>query len=328
MNIRRAFPSESDQLSAIALASKGHWGYSPQQLGAWQRDLQITSESIAAQPTFVAVSDDNELLGVVQIGCDALPWRIEHLWVRPASAGSGVGSRLVHHALAHARAHGQHELHVDADPHAEAFYLHLGARRIGTVAAPVEGEPARVRPQLVIGAGEDRRAEAMQTLAVGDLRLEPLVVAHAEEMYAVLSDPSLYRHLDYPPPPSLEHLRDVYARVEGRLSPDGTQRWLNWVVRPSGAAAVGYVQLTVEAQAAWVGFVFSSRHWGRGNASQATRAMMEHAAAAYGVTRFLATVEVDNERSIRLLGRLGFRSATPQERDGHDLTATERLFVA
>ena len=167
----------------------------------------------------------------------------------------------------------------------------------------------------------------MQTLATGELCLEPLTVAHAEEMFAVLSEPELYRYLDYPPPPSLEHLRGVYARVEGRTSPDGKQLWLNWIAKPPGQAAVGYVQLTVESRIAWVGFVFSSKHWGRGFASQATLAVLEHAASAYAITQFLATVEAENQRSVRLLGRLGFRTATQQELQAQELSATERLFV-
>jgi hypothetical protein len=39
---------------------------------------------------------------------------------------------------------------IDADPHAEAFYRACGALRIGGVAAPIDGQPQRVRPQLVL----------------------------------------------------------------------------------------------------------------------------------------------------------------------------------
>jgi hypothetical protein len=39
-------------------------------------------------------------------------------------------------------------LRVDADPHAERFYLACGAVSIGTVAAPIAGQPDRVRPQF------------------------------------------------------------------------------------------------------------------------------------------------------------------------------------
>ena len=168
----------------------------------------------------------------------------------------------------------------------------------------------------------------MRALATAELVLEPLVVAHAQEMFEVLSEPELYRYLDYPAPPSLEHLRSVYARVEGCKSPDGSQLWLNWVVRRPGEAPMGYVQATVASrQAAWIGFVFSSRHWGRGYATQAARAVLEHLASAYGVVRFLASVEAENQRSMRLLGRLGFHEATQEELQGHELSASERLFV-
>ena len=168
----------------------------------------------------------------------------------------------------------------------------------------------------------------MRALATSDLVLEPLAVGHAEAMFDLLVDPALYAYLDYPPPPSLEHLRGLYARLQTRKSPDGRQRWLNWVVRPPGQPPLGYVQATVTAKKeAWVAYVFSSRHRGHGHATQATRAVIEHLAAGCGVTRYLATVEAQNQRSIRLLARLGFHAATEPELEGHELSPTERLFV-
>lgn len=168
----------------------------------------------------------------------------------------------------------------------------------------------------------------MQALAAGELVLEPLLARHAEAMFEVLSDPALYSHLDYPPPPSVEHLRSVYAGLEGRKSPDGRELWLNWVVCPKGQSPIGYVQATVLPDGtAWVAYVFSSKHWGRGYATRATQALVDHLASAYGVTRYLATVEAANERSIRLLERLGFRPASPQEAERHKLSPTERLFA-
>ena len=168
----------------------------------------------------------------------------------------------------------------------------------------------------------------MQALATAELVLEPLVAAHADTMFELLNDPELYRYLDHPPPPSVEHLRSVYASVETRLAPDGSQVWLNWVVRRPGLPPVGYVQATVMLDhTAWVGYVFSARHRGRGYATQAVQAMLEHVASAYGVSRFLASVEAANQSSIRLLGRLCFREAGRLELTAHELSPTERLFV-
>lgn len=35
-----------------------------------------------------------------------------------------------------------------SDPFAEAFYLRLGARRVGSVPAPMPGAPERLLPEL------------------------------------------------------------------------------------------------------------------------------------------------------------------------------------
>ena len=44
-------------------------------------------------------------------------------------------------------------LTIDADPNAELFYLAYGAIRTGTIAAPIEGVPDRVRSQLHFRVG-------------------------------------------------------------------------------------------------------------------------------------------------------------------------------
>ncbi len=168
----------------------------------------------------------------------------------------------------------------------------------------------------------------MRALQTNGLVLEPLTVGHAPAMFEILSDPELYRHLDDAPPAGLEPLRQRYARLESRASPDGKQGWLNWVLREPGGPLLGYVQATVLGNgSAWVAYLLDRRHWGRGHAARATAAMIEHLEAAYGVTRELAVVEVDNVRSIRLLGQLGFAAAPVAELARHELSATERLFV-
>lgn len=169
----------------------------------------------------------------------------------------------------------------------------------------------------------------MQALATAALTLEPLTAGHAEAMFTILREPALHRHLEQPPPACVEQLRADYARLETRRSPSGQQLWLNWIVRPHGQAPIGYVQATVVPvrRLAWIGYVLSRPHWGRGHATEATRAMIEHLVEAHGVERFLATVEVRNRRSVRVLERLGFRPATSPELEGHALSPTERLFV-
>jgi [ribosomal protein S5]-alanine N-acetyltransferase len=152
----------------------------------------------------------------------------------------------------------------------------------------------------------------LRVLAAEGLTLEPQVAAHAEEMFAVLSDPALYEH-ENEPPASLEWLRTRFAKLESRRSADGSEQWLNWVIRLPSREAVGYVQASVypDARAA-IAYVLGSQHWGRGIASRAVRAMLDELVAQYGVGTFTAELKRENHRSMRLLERLGFQTAPPE----------------
>ncbi len=145
------------------MRAKAMWGYAPKLLSAWAADLRIAADSIASQPSFVA-ADHNGIVGVVQLDAQVCPWQVKHLWVEPSAARRGIGRALVQHAAGHAASHGQKELCIDADPNAEQFYLRIGARRVGVVPAPIEGEPDRQRPQLMLRTEHpsEERAESMQ----------------------------------------------------------------------------------------------------------------------------------------------------------------------
>ncbi len=167
----------------------------------------------------------------------------------------------------------------------------------------------------------------MRELRAGDLLLAPLRAEDAEALYAVLRDPTLYGHLDDPPPPSVEHLRAVYERLEQRKSPDGSEDWLNWTVRLTDGAVAGFVQATVKPnRTAWIAYVIGTAHQRRGIATRAMHAVLDHLAVEYGAKRFLASTEADNQASIGVLRRLGFHDATPEMARRHTLAATERLF--
>ena len=86
----------------------------------------------------------------------------------------------------------------------------------------------------------------MRTVLTPRLCLEPQIAAHADEMFAVLSDPAIYE-FENAPPASVEWLRQRFTRLETRRSADGSEHWLNWVVRLPSSGLVGYVQATVSA---------------------------------------------------------------------------------
>ena len=140
--------------------------------------------------------------------------------------------------------------------------------------------------------------------------LEPQVAAHAEAMFAVLSDPAIYEY-ENAPPASLEWLRTRFAKLETRHSADGQERWLNWVICLPGHHLIGYVQATVRADnSALIAYELASAFWGKGLSHEAVSAMIEELATQYGTQALWAVFKRENRRSIRLLTRLGFALTT------------------
>ena len=155
----------------------------------------------------------------------------------------------------------------------------------------------------------------MRSIATDDLRLEPQLAAHAEEMFVVLGDPAIYQYENVPPE-SLVWLRNRFARLESRQSADGSEAWLNWVIVLPGGELIGYLQASVYADGrAAIAYVLNSAYWGRGLARRAVRAMIVELTNHYAAKRFSAVLKRENFRSSRLLERLGFTLATAQEAD-------------
>jgi RimJ/RimL family protein N-acetyltransferase len=154
----------------------------------------------------------------------------------------------------------------------------------------------------------------IRALQTPRLVLEPQTAAHAEEMYTVLTDPAIYE-FENEPPASVDALRARYRKLESGRSPDGTQLWLNWVVRLRGDGnAIGYVQATVLADAqALIAYEFGSAWWGRGLAHEATDAAVRELHDTFGVATVGAVFKRANDRSRKLLNRLGMRETNAGE---------------
>ena len=167
----------------------------------------------------------------------------------------------------------------------------------------------------------------MRTLRTPRLTLEPQVAAHAEEMFVVLRDPAIYE-FENDPPGSVEWLHQRFTKLETRCSPEGSEHWLNWVIRLPSAGLAGYVQATVSAgKNAAIAYEMSSRFWGNGFASEAVRGMIGELVAHYGVATLSAVLKRENHRSLRLLERLGFSPASEEQRLRAGVEAAEMLMV-
>jgi GNAT superfamily N-acetyltransferase len=143
--VRVAKPTDATRISEVALRSKAHWGYDEQFMDACRDDLTVHPEECDGERVVVALQDD-EIIGYYHLTGTPPAGELADLFVDPSAIGSGIGGLLYRDATTRARRLGFCELTLDSDPHAEDFYLHMGAVRIGMV--PSTAIPGRSLPRL------------------------------------------------------------------------------------------------------------------------------------------------------------------------------------
>ena len=139
------------------------------------------------------------------------------------------------------------------------------------------------------------------------LVLRPPERDDAQALFSIFSDPEVMRYWSTPPWQSLDDAttcieRDRAAQVDGSS--------LRLLLEPAaGGPVVGAISLLgfVEAsRRAEVGYILSRAAWGRGLIHEALGALLEHAFAKLSLRRIEADIDPRNERSARVLERLGF----------------------
>ncbi len=133
--LRPARPEEAGEVSALALRSKGHWGYSSEFLDACGAELTYAEADLRTGSCGPCSSTQG--------------------------AGTGLGGLLLRDALTWASERGFTSLVLDADPGAEGFYAHSGARRVGEVASG--SIPGRLLPRMefTLAPSPDRPPERL-----------------------------------------------------------------------------------------------------------------------------------------------------------------------
>jgi GNAT superfamily N-acetyltransferase len=138
IEIVQAELDDHTELTEIALASKGYWGYPDAWMASWKDELQITPDKIESSLVYKAVEQGQVAGFYVLAGAGDIKM-IDHLWVKPDYIGHGIGRELWMHALAQAAAQAARQVEVVSDPNALGFYLKMGAYQVGTIPSSILG---------------------------------------------------------------------------------------------------------------------------------------------------------------------------------------------
>lgn len=146
-----------------------------------------------------------------------------------------------------------------------------------------------------------------------------------EEMSAIYGDDEVMRYVWF----GTLDLGATTARLERHTREQLERGFATWAVveresgRVVGDAGLDVWQPTGEPE---LGYTLARSSWGHGYATEAARACLDAAFAHLGAQRVVATVEEGNDRSLRVVDRLGMRRVDTVEIQGrvHGLFARER----
>ena len=130
---------------------------------------------------------------------------------------------------------------------------------------------------------------------------------HAKCVHPIVQDPTLYTFIP-DEPPSLPQLQERYRFWQSRISPDGMEYWLNYVLFLSTTdECVGTLQAGVNltTREASVAYMITTSCQKRGLGTEALSALINHLQTDYDVRVIKAWIDVRNRASIRLVERLG-----------------------
>jgi RimJ/RimL family protein N-acetyltransferase len=136
------------------------------------------------------------------------------------------------------------------------------------------------------------------------LVMEPVTPDHAEAMFEGLRDPRGYMFMPDDPPETIAALRSRFQVLARGAPPDGSEIWLNWMLRRRRRRHyVGFVQATVTpaARTSLVAYHIFPAFWRQGFGREALAAMLEEIALRHDVREAEAYIDTRNIASIRLV---------------------------
>ncbi len=141
------------------------------------------------------------------------------------------------------------------------------------------------------------------------LRIRPWRHDEAPRLLDILSRVEVARWLADGPPQLMQDLAEAHARIDRYAERSATPPRGIWAVE---VAATGLVAGTVllltlpnaEADEVEIGWHLHPDSWGKGYASEAARAVLDHA-FAHGLDEVLAVTHLDNVRSQAVMARVG-----------------------
>ncbi|MBI3510412.1 MAG: GNAT family N-acetyltransferase [Bacteroidetes bacterium] len=139
------------------------------------------------------------------------------------------------------------------------------------------------------------------------LRFRDMLVADAEILFELNSDPEVIRYTDDPPFNSLEKTRIF---IEERLAAYAKAGYGRWIAElKENKEVIGWcgLKFVEEKKETDVGYRFFRKFWGKGYGTESCGAALEYGFEKLGVKKIFAEARKENAASIRIMEKCGMK---------------------
>lgn len=154
------------------------------------------------------------------------------------------------------------------------------------------------------------------------LKLRPPTSGDLDPLHALRADPEVMRFSAYGADPSRAYTAARLGEPEEHWSAHGDGCWMFVDLAPGELVGWGGIQQDPQRGPQFEIFI-ARRAWGKGLATEAGRACIDHVRNGRSLVRVLALSDPENLAARRVLAKLGFRFDRPIEHDAGD----RQLFI-
>ena len=154
------------------------------------------------------------------------------------------------------------------------------------------------------------RHDAPVELTTARLHLRPFTAADRDAIHAIYSDPVVMRHVGHGPHRSTADTDAALSAFRRTLERRGIS-FLAVIERSTGRLIgdAGLYPLEGADDDIELGYTLARDAWGRGYATEAAQALVEHARTELDVARVVATVDPANDASKHVLEKVGMTAS-------------------
>ncbi|MBA5629639.1 GNAT family N-acetyltransferase [Moheibacter lacus] len=139
MIFETAVVEDIDELSAVAIRSKRHWGYSKEAMELWNQNLTITEDFLNAHTVIKATLED-EIVGFFALEEIKPTTRIAQYWIDTPYMRKGYGSVMYDYLRDYLKKRNVEKVTLVLDPNGIAFFEKKGATILSKIEHKVKNK--------------------------------------------------------------------------------------------------------------------------------------------------------------------------------------------